>query len=59
MKRTKVVLCVICAFLTIITAITAIIIFRNEIACFCVDIKDKIDEKKLRRNGEYADYADM
>ena len=59
MKGTKLVLCALCAFVTVVAAITAIIIFRNEIAYFLADIKDKIDEKRLRRNGEYADYADI
>ena len=52
-------LCAVCVFVTVIAAITAIIIFRNEIAEFFVDVKDKIDLNKFRRNGEYADYADM
>ena len=59
MRCTKLLLCAICAFITIVAAITAIVIFRNEIAFFFVDLKDKFDEKRLRRNGEYADYADM
>ena len=59
MKGTKLVLCALCAFVTIVAAVTAIIIFRNEIAYFFADVKDKIDEKRVRRNGEYADYADM
>ena len=59
MKGNKLLLCAICAFVTVVAAITAIIIFRNEIAEFFVDVKDKIDIKKFRRNGEYADYADM
>ena len=59
MKGNKLLLCAICAFVTVVAAITAIIIFRNEIAEFFVDVKEKIDISKLRRNGEYADYADM
>jgi len=58
MNGKKLLLCAICALVTIIAAITAIIIFRNEIAYFFVDMKDKIDEKKCCRDGEYADYAD-
>ena len=58
MKGTKLVLCALCVFVTIVAAVTAIIIFRNEIAYFFADIKDKIDEKRVRRNGEYEDYAD-
>ena len=59
MKGTKLVLTAVCAFVTVVAAITAIVVFRNEIAYFFADIKDKIDEKRVRRNGEYADYADM
>jgi hypothetical protein len=59
MKGTKLVLTALCAFVTVVAAVTAIVIFRNEIAYFFTDIKDKIDEKRVRRNGEYADYADM
>ena len=59
MRGNKLLLCAICAFITVAAAITAVIVFRNEIADLFVDIKDKIDIKKFRRNGEYADYADM
>ena len=59
MRCTKLLLCAICTFMTIIAAVTAIVIFRNEIAFFFVEMKDRIDEKRLRRNGEYADYADI
>ena len=59
MQGTKLLLCAICAFVTVVAAITAIVIFRNEIAYFFMDIKDKIEEKRFRRNGEFADYADM
>ena len=59
MKGTKVILYALLAFVTVASAIAAIIIFRNEIAYFLADIKDKIDEKRIRHNGEYADYADM
>ena len=59
MNGNKLLLCAICAFVTVVAAVTAIIIFRNEIAEFFVDVKERIDISKLRRNGEYADYADM
>ena len=59
MKGSKVILCAVCAFVTVAAAVTAIFIFRNEIAYFLADIKDKIDEKRFRRNGEYADFADV
>ena len=59
MKGYKLILCAVCAFVTVVAAITAIVIFRNEIVDFFADIKEKVDIKKFRRNGEYADYADM
>ena len=59
MNGNKLILCAICAFVTVVAAITAIVIFRNEIAEFFADVKDKVDIKRFRRNGEYADYADM
>ena len=60
MKSKKLLLCAVCAFVTVAAAVTALIIFRNEIGDFFVDIKEKIDFKRFRRNnGEYADYADM
>ena len=59
MNGNKLILCAVCAFVTVIAAITAIVIFRNEIAEFFADVKDKVDIKRFRRNGEYADYADM
>ena len=60
MKGYKLVLCAVCAVVTVIAAITAIIVFRNEIAYFLADVKDKLDEKKwFRKDGEFADYADV
>ena len=59
MKGHKLILCAICVVVTIIAAITAIVIFRNEIAEFFVDVKGKFDEKRIQHNGEYADYADI
>ena len=59
MKGYKLILCAVCAFVTVVAAVTAIVIFRNEIVDFFADIKEKVDIKKFRRNGEYADYADM
>ncbi|MCL2124901.1 MAG: hypothetical protein FWH33_02795 [Oscillospiraceae bacterium] len=59
MKGYKLILCAVCAFVTVVAAVTAVVIFRNEIIEFFVDLKDKVDIKKFRRNGEYEDYADM
>ena len=59
MRESKLLLCAACAFVTVVAAVTAIVIFRNEIAEFFVDIKERIDIQKFRRNGEYADYAEM
>ena len=59
MRGHKLILCAICVFVTVAAAVTAIIIFRNEIAEFFMDVKTKIDVKKLKHNGEFADYADI
>jgi len=59
MKGFKLVLCVVCTLVAIAAAITAIVIFKNQIMEFFVDVKSRIDEKKLQSNGEFADYADM
>ena len=59
MDGKKLLLTAVCAFVAVATAVAAIIVFRNEIAEFFVDVKDRIDIKRFRRNGEYADYADM
>ena len=58
MKGAKLVVCAVCAIVAIGAAIAAIVIFKDQITYFIADIKDKIDEKRYRRNGEYADYAD-
>ena len=58
MKGARLLIYSICVIATIAAAITAIIMFRNEIADFLVDIKIKIDEKRLRKDGEYEDYVD-
>ena len=59
MKETKIILYAFCAFVAVVAAVTAIVLFRNEIAYFLSDMKDKIDEKRFRRNGEYDDFADI
>jgi undecaprenyl pyrophosphate phosphatase UppP len=58
MRGVRLILCIICAILTIAAIVAAIIIFRNEIVRFFVGLKDKLDEKRFRRNGEYEDYVD-
>jgi len=55
MKGNKLVFAAIGAFVFIAAAVVAIYIFRNEIADFFVDIKARIDEKILSRNGEYVE----
>jgi len=59
MKGCKILFYALCGFLTIAAAITAIYVFRDEIADFFVDIKARIDEKRLAHDGEYADYDDV
>ena len=59
MKEHKLVLRAICVIVSVAAAVTAIIIFRNEIAEFFVDVRARFDERKLQHKGEFADYADM
>jgi len=59
MKGFRIFLCVVCSCITVIAVVSAIVIFKNEIACFFADLKGMFDEKRIRNNGEYADYADM
>ena len=59
MKGNKIIFYAVCAFVAVAAAVTAIYIFRNEIADFFVDIKSRIDEKRLAHDGEYADYDDV
>jgi len=59
MKGNKLLVCVICTVVAVAAAVAAIVIFKKEIADFFVDIKDRVDIKKFRRNGEYADYDDI
>ena len=59
MKGNKLLPYAFCGIIAVAAAVTAIYFFRNEIAYFFVDIKEKIEERKLRRNGEYTDYADI
>jgi hypothetical protein len=59
MKGNKVLVYAICGFVAVAAAVTAVYVFRNEIADFFVDIKARIDEKRLTRTGEYADYENI
>lgn len=58
MKGARLTICAICVIIAIVAAITAVIMFRNEIAGFFADIKDRINEKRFRNSGEYEDYVD-
>ena len=55
MKDNKILIYAICGFVAVAAAVTAVYLFRNEIADFFVDIKARIDEKRLSAGGEYAD----
>ena len=59
MKCNKVLVYAVCGFVAVAAAVTAVYVFRNEIADFFVDIKARIDEKRLSVGGEYADYEDV
>jgi len=58
-NSSKVLIYAICGFVAVAAAVTAIYLFRNEIADFFVDIKARIDEKRLTRDAEFADYEDV
>lgn len=58
MRGAKPVLFTICVIVTIAAAVTAIVVFRKQIAAFFVDLKEKLNEKRFRFNGEYEDYVD-
>ena len=58
MKGTKIWIIAIGAFIAVAAVVVAIYIFRNEIAYFFADIKSKVEEKLLKRNGEFADYVE-
>ena len=59
MRGNKIIFYAVCAFVAVAAAVTAVYIFRNEIADFFVDIKARIDEKRIAHDGEYADYDDV
>jgi len=59
MRGHKLLISAVFVFVTLAAAITAIIIFRDEITDFFVDIIGKIGDKKTQRTGEFADYADI
>ncbi|MCL2366083.1 MAG: hypothetical protein FWC75_03440 [Oscillospiraceae bacterium] len=55
MNNNKILIYAICGFVAVAAAVTAVYLFRNEIADFFVDIKARIDEKRLGSAGEFAD----
>jgi hypothetical protein len=59
MRGNKLVIWVVCATIAVLAAAAAIYVFRNEIADCCSELRNKIDKKRLRRDGEYADFADL
>ena len=59
MKGTKFLIIAVGAFVAVAGAVVALYVFRNEIAYFFADIKEKIEEKLIKNGGEFADYADV
>jgi len=57
MKGSKLLFAAVAAIIFVAAAAVAIYVFRNEIADFFVDIKARIDEKIINRNGngEYVE----
>jgi hypothetical protein len=58
MKGSKILIIAIGGFVAVAGAIVAIYVFRNEIAYFYADIKEKINEKLSKDNTEFADYVE-
>jgi cytochrome c-type biogenesis protein CcmE len=60
MKSTKIIIIAVGAFVAVAAAVIAIYVFRNEIAYFFADIKEKIEQKLLKRGGgtEFAEFVD-
>ena len=58
MKGSKLLFVAVGAFVAVAGVVVAIYVFRNEIAYFYADIKTKIEEKLLKRNGDYAEFVE-
>ena len=58
MKGSKILIIAIGGFVAVAGAIVAVYVFRNEIAYFYADIKAKIEDKLIKRNGDFADYVE-
>jgi len=59
MKGSKLILIAVGAFVAVAGAVVAIYVFRNEIAYFFADIKDKVNEKLLKRgDGDLVDFVE-
>lgn len=61
MKAHKLIFIAISAFVAVAAATCAIVMFRDQIADFFVEIKDKVESKKnlVFHIDECEDYADM
>jgi hypothetical protein len=49
------------ALISLAAAITAVVVFREQIATICADLKYKIADKKslFTKNDEFENYADI
>ncbi len=61
MKKTRSIIAIIAAVIIIAAAVAALIIFREEIASFIADLRDKLSAKKaaIVDKDEFDDYADV
>ena len=61
MKANKIIFYAIAAFVVVAAAVAAVVMFKDQIADFFVEVKDKIESKKslIFRIDETEDYADM
>ncbi|MCL2402543.1 MAG: hypothetical protein FWC90_07885 [Oscillospiraceae bacterium] len=49
----------ICISIALVSAVVAFIVFKAQIFGFLGELKERIDDKRCLRRGEYTDFADM
>ncbi len=61
MKKTRSVIAIIVAVILVAAAVAALIIFREEIADFFTDVRERLSAKKeeFLAKDEFDDYADV
>ena len=59
MAEHKVMIRLICIGIALVAAVVAFIAFKAQIFGFLGELKERIDDKRCLRRGEYTDFADM